>query len=164
MSVNYRPLRESDALAVAAIFNHYVENGFAAYPEQPMPPASFGKLLAEIGGMPAIVACGEQNGEVMGFAFLRPYNRFSTFSHTAEISCFISPEHLREGLGKELYVRILAQACEKGVKRVLASVCSANQGSLAFHEAMGFLVCGRFEGVMEKKGQVLDVMWFIKGL
>jgi L-amino acid N-acyltransferase YncA len=45
-----------------------------------------------------------------GFSFLRPYNPFPAFQHTAEVSTFIDPEHVRMGLGSAALHRLVLLA------------------------------------------------------
>ena len=71
-------------------------------------------------GYPAVAAKTEA-GEVVGFAFLRPFHHADTFKRTAEIAYFILPEHTGKGLGRAIH-----------------------EESLEFHRRHGFQEGGRF--------------------
>jgi L-amino acid N-acyltransferase YncA len=45
MELPFKPLSPADRQEVMDLFNHYVENSFAAYPEERMPPEFFDRLL-----------------------------------------------------------------------------------------------------------------------
>ncbi|HEX6725206.1 MAG TPA: GNAT family N-acetyltransferase [Gaiella sp.] len=50
----------------------------------------------------------------------------------------VSPEHRGEGLGRQLYERFFADARAEGRRRVRCVTSPVNEGSVAFHEALGF--------------------------
>ncbi len=53
---------------------------------------------------------------------------------------------------------------EKGIRTILASISSLNEGSIRFHAQHGFAECGRFMGVGVKKGVTFDTVWMQKDL
>ncbi len=65
MRVEIGPLSEPDRHPAVDIFNHYVEHGFAAYPEARIPHQVFDALWKAAAGYPAVVARSE-TGEVVG--------------------------------------------------------------------------------------------------
>ena len=161
MDFTIAPVLKEDGKAIIDIFNHYVENSFAAYPEGRAPYEFFDLLLNLSEGYPFLVArdCG---GNVLGFALLRPHNPMPVFSRTAEVTCFIAPEHTGKGMGKALQERLLHEAGEKGIDNVLASISSLNPASLAFHKKRGFQECGRMLKTGRKWGRDFDVVWMQK--
>ena len=50
----------------------------------------------------------------------------------------VSPEHRGGGLGRRLYERFFEDARAAGRTRVTCVTSPANEGSVAFHEALGF--------------------------
>jgi L-amino acid N-acyltransferase YncA len=149
---------DDDGKQIIDIFNHYVENSFAAYPEAKVPYEFFGLFMNMSQGYPFLVA-KDENGKLLGFGLLRPHNPMPSFSKTAEITYFLAPEHTGKGIGKAILDRLLEDGKEKGITSVLANISSLNPGSLAFHRKNGFVECGRFVGVGQKKGQEFDVVW-----
>jgi L-amino acid N-acyltransferase YncA len=147
-----------DGKQIIDIFNHYVENSFAAYPEAKVPYEFFGLFMNMSQGYPFLVA-KDENGKPLGFGLLRPHNPMPSFSKTAEITYFLAPEHTGKGIGKAILDRLLEDGTEKGITSILANISSLNPGSLAFHRKNGFVECGRFVGVGQKKGQEFDVVW-----
>jgi len=108
--------------------------------------------------MPSCVA-RDDRGEVVGFAFLRPYHPAPTLRRTAEIGYFIHPEHTRKGLGGQILEHLMAEGRKAGVDNIVASISSRNEPSLDFHRAHGFAECGCFNAVGRKNGQDFDVVW-----
>jgi phosphinothricin acetyltransferase len=145
------------------IFNYYIGNSFAAYPEQPVPYAFFSHLLEACRDYPTVVA-RTADGRIAGFGMLRSHNPMPAFRRAAEITYFIRPGETGKGLGSRMLDHLLAGAKEQGIITILASISSLNEGSIRFHERHGFVECGRFARVAEKRGTVFDTVWMQKSL
>jgi phosphinothricin acetyltransferase len=156
-------MSRAHAAAVLSIFNHFVENSFAAYPGTRAGKDAFTHWMDVIRDYPAFVA-RDPSGTVAGFAFLRPWHPADSLRRTAEITYFLHPDHRGAGLGTHLMKRLLEDARHRGIDRILASISSRNEESLAFHRKHGFTECGRFPEVGVKFGQPFDVIWMIRRL
>ena len=80
----------------------------------------------------------DTNGELLGFVC-------GFLSQTADDEAYIhfigvTPEDRGDGLGRALYERFFEEARANGRTSVRCVTSPVNQGSLAFHEAMGFQV------------------------
>lgn len=153
-----RPFSPEDRQSVMDIFNWYIENSFAAYPEHKLGYEFFDMILNTMRGYPTAALCTSQ-GEVIGFGFLKAYNPMPTFKKTAEITYFIKPEYTAKGLGNLILDHLLAEAEKMGLKCILANISSLNQASLKFHRKNGFTECGRFKQVGQKNNTCFDVVW-----
>ncbi len=161
MKFNLEPLTPEDRDAVIDIFNYYIEYSFSAYPENIVPYESFDTFLKMTEGYPT-VAAKDENGDLLGFGMLRPYNPIPTFSQTAEITYFIKPGFTGKGLGKSMLDYLIEKAQEKRLSSILASISSLNEGSIRFHKKNGFVECGRFQKVGKKNNQVFDIVYMQK--
>lgn len=160
MKIRFDRMAEGDREAVIDLFNHYIENSFAAYPEEKVTYGLFDQFLKLTEGYPAFTARDEESeNRFVGFSFLRPYHPFRSFLRAAEISCFIDPGYAGRGIGTRMLERIIAEARSKGIDTILANVSSLNETSLRFHASRGFTECGRFRRVAMKKGRDLDAVW-----
>jgi ribosomal protein S18 acetylase RimI-like enzyme len=85
-------------------------------------------------GEQALIA--EENGEVLGFllGFLVPTEPPIGYVHLVGIH----PDHRRRGVGKDLYEHFSKRARDAGAVRVKAITTVGNDGSVRFHEALGF--------------------------
>lgn len=161
--MHYRvmPVSVEDGKTIIDIYNHYVKDSFAAYPESEVPYELFSLFLEMAQGYPFLVA-KDQSGKVLGFSFLHPHNQMPVFSRVADITYFIAPGYIGQGIGSRFLDRLLDWARESGITSILASVSSLNPGSLAFHRKNGFIECGRFVGIGRKRGHEFDVVWMQK--
>ncbi|GBF34407.1 GCN5-related N-acetyltransferase [Desulfocucumis palustris] len=153
-----RRMNNEDRISVIDIFNHYVEQSFAAFPEEKIPYAYFDEIFLRSDGYPRIVA-ENQDGSVVGFALLRPYNPIPAFRGTCEITYFIKPDMTGRGLGTLMLGFLLEEAKSTGIRNILAEISSINKDSIRFHHRRGFKECGRFPGIGRKKGIYFDVIW-----
>jgi L-amino acid N-acyltransferase YncA len=163
MDYSLEPMSADHRQAVIDIFNHFIRHSQAAFPADPVDYAFFDRFLEMSRGYPAVVV-RDAAGQVVGFAFLRPYHPAATFSRTAEITYFILPEHTRQGLGTAILELFVEQAGSLGIDTILACVSSKNPESLRFHGKNGFRECGRFLKVGRKFREDFDVVWLQKRL
>ncbi len=163
MDIRLTAITPADRQPMLDLFNYYVEHGFAAFPEQPMPLAFIDRLLDLAKGYPALAA-RDPAGRLLGFGLLRPHHPLPTFAHTAETTYCLAPDCTRQGLGTRLLEALEAAAREKDIRTILAGISSLNEGSLAFHRKHGFVEVGRFHQVCTKNGTTFDVVWMQKML
>lgn len=167
-----RPVAYNDKVAVIDIFNHYVENTFAAYPDTKAPYQFFDMLMEMAKGYPFYVVetgadeAGQANTKssgwskvIIGYGLLRPHYRLGTFSRAAELTCFISPDHRGKGIGTSVLDKLVSDAKAMGISTILASISSANKDSIGFHGKYGFTDCGAFKNVGKKFGKDFDEVW-----
>lgn len=157
------PMSGEDRIGIIDIFNYYIKNTYAAYPENEVSYEFFGMLLQATNGYPALTMKTE-NGEVIGFGFLRPYHPMPVFKRTAEISYFLRKDCVGLGLGKMILDYLVIQAKDLQIDSILASICSLNDCSIKFHLKNGFKECGRFQAIGKKHDQDFDVVWMQKRL
>jgi phosphinothricin acetyltransferase len=149
--------------AVVDVYNYFVANSFAAYTDEIVGYDFFDVFLKMAHGYPAVVV-KDEDGDVVGFAFLSAFHFAQSLEKTAGISYFILPSHTRQGIGREILERFEKEAREMGVESLLANISSLNQESLSFHEKNGFEECGRFRDVGTKFGKDFDMVWMQKKL
>jgi phosphinothricin acetyltransferase len=163
MKTTLSPLTPEDRTAVMDIFNYYVENSFAAYPEHKLPYEFYDTFLNMCKGYPS-AAVRDESSEVIGFGMLRPYSPMPAFSMTAEISYFIKPGFTGKGIGKALLDHLIEEGRKKGLTGILAGISSLNGGSIRFHLSNGFVECGRLRDIGMKRGKTFDVVYCQKTL
>jgi L-amino acid N-acyltransferase YncA len=163
MAYTYEKLGDPHRTAVIDIFNYYIANSLAAYPEEPVGYEFFDRFLEMAQGYPA-VAVKDDTGTIVGFAFLHAYRPGRTFRRVAEITYFIRPDHTGKGLGSAVLKQLGLAAKTQGIDTLLANISSRNEGSLRFHRKNGFEECGRFRRIGRKFGEDFDVVWMQLGL
>ncbi|MCX7749490.1 MAG: GNAT family N-acetyltransferase [Clostridia bacterium] len=164
MVLKFEKMTVEHAKEIMDIFNYYIENSFAAYPDTKLPYEFYGKFLEMTKGYPAFAMKDENKDRVLGFCFLRAYNPFPVFKEAAEISYFIHKDDVGKGIGEEALNVLQQEAKKMGIRNLLASISSENEQSLKFHRKNGFRECGRLHQIGNKKGKRFDVVWMEKEL
>ncbi len=149
--------------AVIDVFNHFVENSFAAYNDKTVGYEFYDVFLNMARGYPSVVVKSE-TGDVVGFGFLSSFHHAPSFGRTACASYFVHPDHTRRGIGGLILQRFEKEAAAKGIVTILAHISSRNPDSIQFHRKNGFEECGRFRDVGEKFGKSFDMIWVQKRL
>ena len=85
-------------------------------------------------GSHALIA--EEDGEVVGFLLGLVTEDAPKVAYVHLVG--IHPDHRRLGVGKELYVRFTERAQAVGAATMKAITTVGNEGSVRFHEALGF--------------------------
>jgi len=147
---------------VLKVINYFTANSFAAYPDEILTLDWVLRYEQITSNMPSYLIM--HKNEVVGFASLHPYNRYKTFSHTAEITYFLLPEFTGKGLGKKLLSLLEKDAREIGIVEILASISSRNEQSLRFHEKNGFRKVGEFENIGEKFEVKFNIVYMQKSI
>jgi len=159
----FAPITLSDQRSVIDLFNYYIENSFAAFPEESVPYEFFGLFMNACREYPT-VAAKDVSGVLLGFGMLHAHSPMPAFSQTAEITYFIAPHMTGRGLGSLMLAHLEAEGKKQGISCILAHISSLNEGSIRFHQKNGFTVCGRFRRVGKKNGVVFDTVWMQKQL
>lgn len=162
MNIQFERMVVDHGQEVMDIFNYYIENSFAAYPDSRLPYEFYGRLWEMTRNYPAYTI--KKGDAVVGFCFLHAYNPFPVFKKTAEISYFIHPQQVGKGIGKQALALLEQEAKTLGINILLANISSRNESSIVFHEKNGFKECGRFNNIGEKKGQAFDQIWMQKSI
>ena len=157
----FGPVSETEREAVIDLFNYYIENSYAAFPEDKVPYGFFNLFLEACQKYPS-VAARLPDGSLAGFGLLRAHNPMPAFERTAEVTYFIRPDLTGHGLGSEILARLEDEGRRRGIATILASISSLNEASIRFHVHHGFSECGRFARVGMKKGMVFDTVWMQK--
>ena len=160
MNALIRHVVDPDWEPIVAIFNHFVTESFAAYPDQPVDAGFFRDRHAAHPMFPFVVA--EIEGEVVGFAYLSPFHPVPTMRQTANLTYFLHPEFTGRGIGAAFLEHLLEAGKTLGITNFMAHISSLNPGSIRFHLAHGFTKCGSFINVGVKKGRPFDMVWLQK--
>lgn len=100
---------------------------------------------------------------IIGFARAARWKGRCAYDWTAEIAVYVSPDHHRRGVGRELYEALFALLRRQGYRSLLAGIALPNAASVALHEAMGMRHVGTLERVGYKMGRWIDVGYWQAG-
>ncbi|MGB3722787.1 MAG: N-acetyltransferase family protein, partial [Pacificimonas sp.] len=162
MAVEIRTVDDADLPAILGIVNDAILNSTAWYDERPRNLGDQRDWLAakRAGGWPVFVA--EDAGGVIGFSTFDVFRGRPAYTRTAEHSVYVGKAARGRGAGRLLLEALVAEAAVRDLHVLVGGVDSENTGSLAFHEAMGFVEVGRLPQVGFKFGRWLTLVFMHK--
>ena len=154
---------EHDLSAMLEIYRPYVENTTYSFEYEPPAPEVFARRFREhVAQFPWLV--WEEDGAVLGYAYAgAPWER-AAYSWCAEVSIYLHPDIHGRGTGKQLYARLEDILTKQGYRVAYALITTENQGSVRFHEKLGYRYHSTFENCGYKMGRWLGVIWLQKQL
>jgi phosphinothricin acetyltransferase len=156
-SADIRPAGPGDVTAITRIYGEAVANGTASFEIEPPAEAEMARRLEALlaKNFPYLVAA--RAGVVAGYAYAGPYHTRPAYRWSIEDSVYVAPEFQRQGLGRLLLARLIADAEARSFRQMIAVIGdSANAGSIELHAAAGFRRIGVVQSVGFKHGRWLD--------
>jgi phosphinothricin acetyltransferase len=154
-----RPATSADLGGVTAIYDEQVRDGIATFDLEPPPLARWeGRLDSAEPGDHFLV--GDDDGEVVGFAYSSAYRDRPGYRMTRETSVYLAAAARGRGLGRRLYVDLLERVRADGIHVVLGVVALPNPASVALHEACGFGHVGTVREVGRKFDRWIDTAFY----
>ena len=111
------------------------------------------------GGWPVLIA--EAGGDVVGFATygeFRDNAKWEGYRFTAELTIHVAGDRHGSGVGRRLMEALFERARADGLHTLVAAVDGTNDGSIRFHERLGFVETGRMSQVGFKFDRWLDLV------
>ncbi len=152
---------KEDLAQMLAIYAPYVENTTYSFEYTPPTLEQFTHRFCKYTSQcPWLV--WEENGQVLGYAYgSLPFER-AAYAWCAEVSIYLAPEVQGKGIGRKLYAAVEEILWRQGYRIIYALITSENEGSLRFHEKVGYAYCAQFPGCGIKFGKSLGVIWMEK--
>jgi L-amino acid N-acyltransferase YncA len=146
----------SDLPTILEIYNDAIRNLTATFDLEKQTLDERKNWFEKYGGKyPLIVA--EMNGEVVGYSCLSKFREKPAYSHSSELSVYISSIHRGRGVGSALMKEILHRAANLNYHTVIGGTVGGNEVSVKLHEKFGFEYVGCFKEVGLKFGEWQDV-------
>src|SRR5271169_1523462 len=130
-SLEIRPTVVADLLAITEIYEHAVRFGTATFELVPPDLAEMTRRFETLvdGGFPHFVAAIEDR--VVGYAYAALYRPRPAYRFTVENSVYLQPAVHRQGIGRQLLQRLIAECEARGFRQMIAVIGdSANAASI----------------------------------
>jgi phosphinothricin acetyltransferase len=163
MDAHIRRAGESDAAAITDLYNFYVLRTAITFDLEPHTVEQRRAWLAQFGGAgrhQCFIA--EAGGEVIGYACSTQFRTKAAYDPTVEATIYLKESRHKCGIGTALYAALFDALQHEDVHRAVAGITQPNPASIALHEKLGFVECGRFAEVGRKFDRYWDVVWYVK--
>ncbi len=161
--MSVRPATVQDVPRILEIYAPYIENTAISF-EYTVPTleAFTQRFLGITQQFPWLV--WEEDGVVLGYAYgSLPFER-AAYQWCAEASIYLCPQAQGKGIGKKLYAALEQLLQKQGYKKVYAIITTANEPSIAFHEAVGYRHTATMPDCGYKFGKWYGTVWMEKEL
>jgi len=152
-----REAKDSDAAALAEIYNFYIRNTVITFEEDDLDSDEFIKRIQKVQTSGHSWLITEEAGQVIGYAYSPKWNERSAYRNTAEVSIYLSDTAKSKGWGTKLYTELFNHLRKKSIHIVIGGIALPNTTSVALHEKFGMEKVAHFKRVGYKFGQWLDV-------
>lgn len=154
-----RPSQIEDIPEITAIYAHHVLHGTGTFELTPPTQGDMTDRRADVlsKGLPYLIATDEKR--LLGFAYCNWFKPRPAYQFSAEDSIYMEPGATGRGLGRALLAELATQAEKAGVRKLIAVIGdSANTGSIAVHQSIGFSHVGVLRSCGWKFDQWRDVI------
>jgi phosphinothricin acetyltransferase len=156
---------EDDLEATLAIYNQLIPTTTVAWTEHPTTIEAWRRSFVDLRtrGFPVLVAVAPNDGagEVVGVASygdFRDTAHWEGYRYTVELSIHVRGDRHGAGIGRRLMEALVERARAAGLHVMVAAVDGDNDGSVRFHERLGFVEVARMPEVGFKFGRRLDLV------
>ena len=101
-----RVVKETDAVHIAEIYNHYILNTLITFEEQPLIPEELLERIKSVTAeYPWLVY--EDNGRLVGYAYATRWKERSAYRHTVEAAIYLDVQDIGKHIGSQLTAALL---------------------------------------------------------
>lgn len=163
--IEIRHAEPTDLPVIVELYNYYIRETAITFDITPFTletrqewfshykPRGRHRLLVAVAG-----------GALAGYATSSMFRPKAAYETSVETSIYLSPEHHRKGIGRQLYTALFDALKTEDVNRAYAGITLPNDASIGLHKAFGFVEVGEYTEVGRKFGKYHDVLWMEKAL
>ena len=151
-----RLVKNDDASAICAIYNHYIRETTITFEEAPISIHEGERRIREISAAYPWFVYEDEDG-VLGYAYLNKWKERSAYRFSAETTVYVKNGYAGRGIGTELYNCLTEAARKTAIHALVAGIALPNKKSVALHKKFGFKKIAQFNEVGFKQGKWLNV-------
>lgn len=154
-------LEPSHLPQVVEVFNHYILHSTATFHTTPF---DLEKMAIKVGLDNEQYASFAifKNGAFVGYSTLMPWKAQEAYRYTGEVTLYLHPDRLGQGVGKHALVHLESVALGRSITTLIAGVCAENERSVALFASSGYKKVAHFLRTGKKFDRELDVVYLQK--
>lgn len=161
MELAFEALREDNLSDVLSIYTYYVLNTTATFHTHVLSADEMREIVFfKNPKYKTYLIKSDEN--ITGYVLLTQYKKREAYDETAEVTIYLNPEYVSQGIGSKALEFIEDIATQSKFHVLIAQVCSENTGSIRLFEKAGYERCANFKEVGKKFGRLLDLVCFQK--
>jgi len=162
--VQVRPASDADCEQLVGIYNFYIETSTVTFEEVGLTADELGLRLKRSQGLGLPWLVAEQDQAILGYAYAAPWRERSAYRHSVEVSAYVRPDKVGNGIGMALYGELLAQLEALPLRTAVAVIPLPNPASIALYQKLGFAKVAHLKAIGFKLGRWIDVGYWQRNL
>ncbi len=151
-----RDVKLEDAGQIVEIYNYYIQNTHTTFETEPLTAEVMRKRIKKtVEDYPYLVAQDDEG--IFGYAYASKFKLRQAYDFSAEVSIYVKNDAKKRGIGTMLYEELFEELEDTDVHAIVAGISLPNDGSVKFHEKLGFEKVAHFKEVGYKLGRWIDV-------
>ena len=167
-TIRIRTAAVSDAESLLAVYAPYIRNTAITFEyEVPQVEEFRERIAGTLKSHPYLAA--ERDGEILGYAYARPFIGRTASSRSAEVSIYLREDACKLGLGRRLYQALEDVSKAQNILNLNASIAVSEgedpyvtRNSADFHAHLGYRQVAEFHKCAYKFGRWYNLIWMEK--
>ncbi len=161
IEIVFKEMQEEYLGDVLRIYSYYVTNTDVSFHTHiPTPEKMRQMVFFEDNRYKTFAILAEQ--QLCGYVIITRYKEREAYDIAAEISVYLEPEAVGQGIGRMAVSYIEDYARKQGFHVLLAVISGLNEASIKLVAKSGYSQCAHFREVGRKFGQFLDIVVYQK--
>ena len=163
-----RTVNENDAEELLKIYSYYVKNTAITFEYEVPSVEKFKNRIKHTLIKYPYIAAADKN-KIIGYAYAGAFKERAAYDWAVEMTVYVDNDRKRGGVGKLLYKKLEELLKEQGILNVNACIAYTENedeyltnGSMKFHEHMGYSLAGHFHKCGYKFDRWYDMIWMEK--
>jgi L-amino acid N-acyltransferase YncA len=150
--MNVRAATELDLPAIVEIYNASIPGRMATADTEPVSVESRLAWFQQRDRATRPIIVMESTAKIVGWLSFQSFYGRPAYRATAELSLYVAPTHLRQGIGYRLLEYAIRRSPELGIETLLGFIFAHNEPSLKLFEKFGFQTWGYLPKVAKLDG------------
>jgi phosphinothricin acetyltransferase len=152
-----RDVTLADAKRIAGIYNYYIEKTVVTFEYDLVTEEEIQKRINKVKAKNFPYIVYEEDGEVIGYAYLDNWRERVAYDITLETSVYLDHKAIGYGEGSTLYRELIDRAKKINIHSLIGVISLPNDASQKLHKKFNFERIGNFKESGIKFGKLIDV-------
>ncbi|HNX29676.1 MAG TPA: N-acetyltransferase family protein [Syntrophomonadaceae bacterium] len=161
MNIIFEEMQEKHLGEVLSIYTYYVLNTTATFHDHELSESEMREIVFFENPKYRTYVI-KSSGNICGYVILSQYKKREAYDRTAEVSVYLKPDSIGQGIGSQALKFIEDTAVSQKMHVLIATICGENSKSMHLFERNGYNKCAHYKEVGEKFGQLLDIVTYQK--